>query len=96
MLVSEAARPGVNFINVLREIFTLEDAESARKTVKLSVFFVLYGSVRTKASHRTLMKLNPVVNFINTLHKAFTHVDYKVTKLTVKSLVILRFWDQHE
>jgi hypothetical protein len=93
MLVSEAARPGVNFINVLREAFMLTDPESARKTVKLSVFFVLLESERAKAACRTLMKLNPGVNFINALHKAFTNVDHKSAKMTVKSSVILRFWD---
>ncbi len=37
-----------NFINVLRAAFTLADP-SARKTVKLSVFFVLLGSTCAKS-----------------------------------------------
>jgi hypothetical protein len=47
----------VNFINVLQAAFTLQDPESAKKTVKLSVFFALLGSARAKATRRTLMKL---------------------------------------
>jgi hypothetical protein len=33
------------------------DPESAKKTVKLSVFFALLGSAHLKAAHRMLMKL---------------------------------------
>jgi len=51
--------PGVNFINVLQAAFTHADPKNAQKTVELSVFFVLLGSVLTKVAHRTLMKLNP-------------------------------------
>ncbi len=52
-------RHGVNFSNVLRTAFTLADPKSAKKTVKLSVFFALSGSARVKAAHRMLMKLTP-------------------------------------
>ncbi len=52
-------RSGVNFINVVRAAFLHADAKSAKKTVKLSVFFALLGSVRIKAASRTLMKLTP-------------------------------------
>ncbi len=51
--------PGVNFINVLWAAFTHKDPQSAKKTVKLSVFFVLWGSSHTKAARKTLMKLTP-------------------------------------
>jgi len=37
--------------------YALADAERAKKTVKLSVFFALSGSAHAKAAHRTLMKL---------------------------------------
>jgi hypothetical protein len=53
-------RSGVDFINVLQADFMCADPKSAKKTVKLSVFFALLGSVFTKATHRTLMKLTPV------------------------------------
>jgi len=50
-----ALMPGVNFINVLQAAFTSADPKSAKKTVKLSVFFALSGSARVKAGRRTLM-----------------------------------------
>jgi len=49
---------GVNFINVLQAAFVCADPESAKKTVKLLVFFALSGSALAKAVLRTLMKLN--------------------------------------
>ncbi len=51
--------PGVNFINVLRAALTRADPESAKNTVKLSVFFPLLGSASVKAACRTLMILTP-------------------------------------
>ncbi len=58
--------PGVNFINVLRAAFTRADPESAKKTVKLSVFFALSGSVKSvKAAHRTLVKLTPDIRIMS-------------------------------
>jgi len=51
--------PGVNFINILRAAFTHTDPKSAKKTVKLSVFFMLFGSVHSKAASGTLMILTP-------------------------------------
>jgi len=50
---------GVNFIDVLHIAFTIADPKSAKKTVKLSVFFELSGSVWAKAALETLMKLTP-------------------------------------
>jgi len=50
---------GVNFINVLHEAFAMADPQSAKKTVKFSVFLVLLGSASTTASHKTLMKSTP-------------------------------------
>jgi len=35
------------------------DPKSIKKTVMVSVFFALSGSVLEKAAHRTLMKLTP-------------------------------------
>jgi len=52
-------KPGVNFINVLGAAFAYKDPESAKNSVKLSVFFGLSGSARAKAVPRTLMKLTP-------------------------------------
>ncbi len=52
-----ASAPGINFINVLQTAFTLADSKSAKKKVKLAVFFVPFGSVHAKAAHRMLIKL---------------------------------------
>jgi len=41
------------------------DPKSAKKTVKLSVFFALWGSALVKAAQRTLMKLTPGLKYIN-------------------------------
>jgi len=41
------------------QLFSHEDPKSAKKTVKLSVFFALWGSECPKAARRTLMKLTP-------------------------------------
>jgi len=57
----EMLTPGVNFINVLLAAFTHTDLKSAKKTVKLSVSFMLLESVPTKAARRMLMKLIPYV-----------------------------------
>ena len=51
--------PGVNFTNVLQAAFTLADPKSAKKSLKLSSFIALLGSVRVKAVRRTLVKLTP-------------------------------------
>jgi len=53
---------GVNFTNILWAAFKPADPESAKNTVKLSVFFGLLGSGRTKAARRMLVKLTPGVN----------------------------------
>jgi len=57
----EEASPSVNFINFLRA-FTCADPENCKKTVKLSIFFLLLGSVHVKAACRTLMKWAPTGN----------------------------------
>ncbi len=49
---------GVNFINVLRAPFIRTDPKSTNKTDSLTVFLVLLGSVRVKASPKTLMESN--------------------------------------
>jgi len=51
-------QPEVNFIHV-RSDFIRADPESAKNTVKLSIFFALFGSVCVKAANRALMKLTP-------------------------------------
>jgi hypothetical protein len=53
----KVTKPNCNFIKVLQPAFTRADPKSAKKTVKLLVFFPLPGSVCAKAGHRTLMKL---------------------------------------
>ena len=55
----EVQAPGVNFINVLRAAFAHTDPESAKNTVKLSIFFVLMGSAIVKTVNKTLVKLKP-------------------------------------
>jgi len=52
-------RAELNFINVLRTAFTLADPKSVKKTVKLSIFFMLLGSTSVKAVQRTLVKSTP-------------------------------------
>ncbi len=52
-------RKGVNFINILWRAFTPADPKSAKKTVKPSVFFVLFGSARAEAAHKVLVKSTP-------------------------------------
>jgi len=51
--------PGLNFISVLCTVFMRADPKSVKKTVKLSIFFTLSGSMSVKAVVRTLMKLTP-------------------------------------
>jgi len=58
-------RPGLNVINILGAVFVHADPKSAKKTVKLSFFFVLLGSACVKAAHRMLMKLTLGINVTN-------------------------------
>ncbi len=51
----------VTFANILWEAFAHIYPKSKEKTVMLSVFFTLLGSVSAKAAHRMLMKLTPGV-----------------------------------
>jgi len=50
---------GVNFINILHEVLKRADPKSAKKTVKLSLFFAFLESVRVKAGRKMLVKLAP-------------------------------------
>ncbi len=50
---------------VLRAAFACADANCAKKTVRLSVFFTLLGSVRLKAARKTMMKLTPAMDKLN-------------------------------
>jgi hypothetical protein len=57
--------PGVNFTNFLQVYFMLADLESAKNTVKASVFFALLRSARVKAARKMLMTMlvtKPVSN----------------------------------
>ncbi len=74
-------RHGVNFINVLQAAFTHTDPKSTKKTVKLSVYFVLLGSERTKAAHRMLMKLTTGICFTNCPSDHCLHCSVSPTKL---------------
>jgi len=51
--------PEVNLINILQTAFASADPESAKNTVKSSVFFVLLGSSSVKTVHKTFVKLTP-------------------------------------
>ncbi len=44
----ERERSKVNFINVPQAAFTCTDLESSKKTVRLSVFFALWGSASAR------------------------------------------------
>ncbi len=50
---------GLNFINILSTTFTRADPKSIKKTVKLSIFITLSGSMSVKAAHKMLVKLTP-------------------------------------
>ena len=43
------------------QLLRMQIVEVQKNTVKLSVFFVLFGSVHVRAARGTLMKLTPVV-----------------------------------
>jgi len=83
--------PGLDFINVLRTVFTPVAPQSVRTQSSCQYLFMPLGSTRVTAAHRTLMKLTPWVDFINYLHTAFTLAEPKSIKKTVKSSVFLRF-----
>ncbi len=59
-IVLDQRCPSVNLTIILWAAFTRADPESAKKTLKLWVFFALSGSARVKAACRTLMKLTLV------------------------------------
>jgi hypothetical protein len=68
---TQEKKPEVNFINLLQAAFTHADPKSAKKTVKLSVFFTLLGSASAKATHRSLMKLTPGADAIKKFTPSF-------------------------
>ncbi len=45
--------------NILHEASTCADPKSVKKTNRLTVFFVLCGSLHAKAAHKVLVKLTP-------------------------------------
>jgi len=51
--------PSVNYINVLREAFTLVDCKIVKKIDNLTVIYMHLGSVRKNATRKMLMKLSP-------------------------------------
>jgi hypothetical protein len=55
---------GGNFTNILQAAFRHANPDSTKKTVKLSVFFVLLGSALAKAACRMLMKLTPCLRIV--------------------------------
>jgi len=65
---------GVDFTIVLRAAFTRR-SQKHKKTVKLSIFFMLLGSLSAKAARRMLMKLTSGIDFTNVLWAAFTNAD---------------------
>jgi len=62
--------PWVNFINVKRAAFTCKDPKSAKKAIKLSVYFALWRSALAKAAGRTLMILPIFCSKIENVLKA--------------------------
>ena len=65
--VNPFALQRVNFTNILQASFTHLDPKSAKKTVKLSSFFALWGSARVKAVCKTLVKLTTDFCFTSSL-----------------------------
>jgi hypothetical protein len=62
-LVPGSPEPGINFIKVLRAVFTLKEPKSPKQLLDLTVFFALSGSAGVKAACRMLMKLTPGIAF---------------------------------
>jgi len=54
---TQLLQPSVYYINVLWAAFACADPKSAKKTAKLSAFFLLLGSSLEKVACKTLMKL---------------------------------------
>ncbi len=62
----EKSTPGVNYINILWVALACPDPKSAKKTLKLTVFFALLGSAHSKADRRMLMNLTAcLVDYLN-------------------------------
>jgi len=70
----EKGKAGLNFINVLHTAFTLTDPKSVKKTLKLSIFFMLLGSTSVKAVRRMLMKLSPGLFLSKTFFIGFFNI----------------------
>ena len=56
-------KPRVDFINVQRTAFTLVDPETAKNTVKSSVFFTLLGSTSVKPDYKYVGEIEPRCQF---------------------------------
>jgi len=57
----------------LTPAFTCADHESAKKTVKLSIFFALSGSAHAKAAHRTLVQLTSAYQTVDWIFENSFH-----------------------
>jgi len=73
MIMLMKLTPGVNFTNIIWAAFTHADPQSAKKTVKLSVFFALSGSAHAKAGRKTMMKLTPSLSLFMTISTCFNN-----------------------
>jgi hypothetical protein len=62
--------PGFDFINVLREAFTILDPKSVKKIDNLTVFFTLLGSAHVIAKCSLETRIHPGVDFINNIFLA--------------------------
>jgi hypothetical protein len=79
------------------------DPKCIKKTVKLSIFFTLSGSLSVKAVSKTLVKLTRAVNFINILCARFSYkIWYQTRNITRKKDVrtknagVKPWWNWHK
>ncbi len=77
--------PSVNFITVLRAVFTCVDPKST-ENYKLYCIFALLWSVQVKAASKMLMKSTPIVNFINISPAAFVPISFS-QKLQTQTVI---------
>jgi len=75
--------PRVNFINILLAAFTRGDPENAKKGSQLVSLFCAFGSSRTKAVCKMLVKLTP--DEVHILVAMSESTGYRVTHLVETS-----------
>jgi len=95
--INNTSCPGVNFISILQAAFTCADPESAKKTVKLSVFFALLGSTHAKADRRMLMNLTLCIiglhaSYIFEVNVVFVISDFSILRKTL-FITVFHFWN---